>query len=171
MTSIVIPIYQNSDILLQLYQKIRIELEGLKEKFEVRFVQGDILRLGLNISFIPYKRAKREIGKSQWSFFMRYKYFWDALVISTFLPIKLIILIGVFFSFYGFLYVLVVTYVRFINATPFKGYAPIVILILLIGGIIMLMLGVIGEYVWRIYDETKKRPNYLIKKIHTKRDI
>lgn len=130
-----------------------------------RFLQGDVLWLGLNVCFIPYRREERMIGKSQWSIGKRYKYFWDALVSSTYLPIRFIILMGVFFSFSGFAYALVVAYARYIHAVPFKGYAPIVILLLLIGGIIMLMLGVIGEYVWRIYDETKKRPNFLVKNV------
>jgi len=133
-----------------------------------RFMQGDILWLGLNVSFIPYKRLERKTGKSQWSLLKRYKYFWDALVSSTYLPIRFIILLGLFVSFSGFIYAIIVAYARYIHAVPFKGYAPIVILLLLIGGVIMLMLGVIGEYIWRIYDETKKRPNYLIKRIRKK---
>lgn len=56
-----------------------------------------------------------------------------------------------------------IAYNRFINNTPFDGWAPIMILILIIGGLIMLMLGIIGEYVWRTYDETRKRPLYIIK--------
>jgi dolichol-phosphate mannosyltransferase len=51
-----------------------------------------------------------------------------------------------------------------IHKTPFSGWAPIMILILVIGGLIMLMLGIIGEYIWRIYDESRKRPLYIIKK-------
>ncbi len=47
--------------------------------------------------------------------------------------------------------------------TPFDGWAPIMILLLIIGGLIMLMLGIIGEYVWWTYDETRKRPVYVIK--------
>jgi dolichol-phosphate mannosyltransferase len=49
--------------------------------------------------------------------------------------------------------------------TPFNGWAPIMITMLILGGLIMLMLGVLGEYIWRILDEVKKRPNYIIDKI------
>jgi dolichol-phosphate mannosyltransferase len=72
-------------------------------------------------------------------------------------------LLGIIISFFGFLYAIVIAYNRFINNTPFEGWAPIMILILIIGGLIMLMLGIIGEYVWRTYDETRKRPLYIIK--------
>ena len=54
-------------------------------------------------------------------------------------------------------------YVYYFNATPFQGCAPIMILLLIIGGLIMLMLGTLGEYIWRILDEVKKRPNYIVK--------
>ena len=46
---------------------------------------------------------------------------------------------------------------------PFPGWAPIMILLLVIGGVLMLMLGIIGEYVWRIYDEVKRKPNYVVR--------
>jgi dolichol-phosphate mannosyltransferase len=62
----------------------------------------------------------------------------------------------------GFLYALVITYARLIQNVPFSGWAPIMILILIIGGVIMLMLGIIGEYLWRAYDESRKRPLYII---------
>ena len=70
---------------------------------------------------------------------------------------------GIIFSFFGFIYAVDIAYNRFINNTPFNGWAPIMILILIFGGLIMLMLGIIGEYVWRTYDETRKRPLFIIK--------
>ena len=128
-----------------------------------RFLQGDILWLGYNIVFIPYKRLQRTIGKSQWTLSKKLKYFVDGLINSSYVPIRLMSLIGMITSFVGFAYALYIAYNRFMNNTPFDGWAPIMILILIIGGLIMLMLGIIGEYVWRTYDETRKRPLYIIK--------
>jgi len=128
-----------------------------------RFFQGDILWMGFNIKFIPYKRLKRKIGKSQWSFSKKLKYFIDGSLNTSYLLIRFMSVTGVLTALLGFLYALVVVYLRFINDVPFKGYAPIVILLLVIGGMTMIMLGIIGEYLWRIYDETRKRPLYLIK--------
>jgi dolichol-phosphate mannosyltransferase len=128
-----------------------------------RFFQGDILWMGFNIRFIPYKRLKRTIGKSQWSFAKKLKYFIDGSLNTSYLPIRFMSIAGVSVALLGFLYALVVMYARFVNEVPFKGYAPIVILLLVIGGMIMLMLGIIGEYLWRIYDETRKRPVYIVK--------
>jgi len=62
------------------------------------------------------------------------------------------------------LYALNIVYAYFFLETPFNGWAPIMIVTLIIGGLIMLMLGVLGEYIWRILDEVKKRPNYIIDK-------
>ena len=128
-----------------------------------RFFQGDILWLGFNVAFIPYSRLKRTIGKSQWTLSKKLKYFIDGILNTSYIPIRLISLLGIIFSFFGFIYAVDIAYNRLINNTPFNGWAPIMILILIIGGLIMLMLGIIGEYVWRTYDETRKRPLFIIK--------
>jgi dolichol-phosphate mannosyltransferase len=72
-------------------------------------------------------------------------------------------LLGVITSALGVLYsgTIVVSWLR--GETPFAGWAPIMIAILLVGGLIMVMLGVIGEYVWRINEEVRKRPNYVVR--------
>jgi glycosyltransferase involved in cell wall biosynthesis len=128
-----------------------------------RFFQGDVLWLGFSTAFVPYKRNKRTIGKSQWTLTKKLKYFIDGLLNTSYVPIRLMSLLGILFSLVGFGYALLIAYNRFMHHTPFNGWAPIMILILIIGGLIMLMLGIIGEYVWRTYDETRKRPLYIIK--------
>lgn len=142
----------------------RKPLEALNQLDERnRFFQGDILWLGFSTVFIPYSRLKRTIGKSQWTLSKKLKYFIDGLLNTSYIPIRLMSLLGMCFSVFGFLYALVIVYNRIINNTPFVGWAPIMITILIVGGLIMLMLGIIGEYVWRTYDETRKRPLYIIK--------
>lgn len=128
-----------------------------------RFFQGDILWLGFTVSFIPYNRIKRTIGVSQWTLSKKIKYFIDGLLNTSYIPIRLMSLIGICTSLIGFLYAFIIFYNRLFNNTPFNGWAPIMITILIIGGFIMIMLGIIGEYVWRTYDETRKRPIYIIK--------
>lgn len=128
-----------------------------------RFFQGDILWFGYRTHFIPYTRLKRPIGRSQYSVWKKAKNFVDAFVDSSYLPIRAMSLLGVATSASGFLYSLTVVYAWFFHRVPFTGWAPIMILLLIIGGLIMLMLGVIGEYVWRILDEVRKKPNYVIR--------
>ncbi len=136
--------------------------------FEVRnrFFQGDLLWMGYKTTFIPYTRAKRTIGRSQYTFAKRLKNSLDAILDSSYLPIRFISVVGAATAFLGFLYALNIAYTRFRHGTPFTGWAPIMILILVIGGVLMLMLGIIGEYVWRIYDEVKRKPNYVVRRVY-----
>jgi len=130
-----------------------------------RFFQGDLLWLGYRTAFLPYTRLKRTIGRSQYTFAKRLKNSLDAILDSSYLPIRFISAAGALTAFVGFLYALNIAYWRFTHEVPFPGLAPIMILILLIGGVLMLMLGIIGEYVWRIYDEVKKKPNYVVREV------
>ena len=128
-----------------------------------RFFQGDLLWAGYRASFIPYVRLKRTIGKSQYNFWKKLKNFMDALIDASYLPIRLMSLLGAITSALGVLYSasIVIAWLR--GETPFNGWAPLMIVILLVGGLIMVMLGVIGEYVWRINEEVRKKPNYVIR--------
>jgi len=128
-----------------------------------RFFQGDLLWAGFRTVFIPYVRIKRTIGRSQYNFSKKFKNFLDAILDASYLPIRFISLIGVVTACAGVLYSIsiVISWLR--GETPFNGWAPIMVLILFVGGLIMVMLGVIGEYIWRIYEEVRKRPNFVIR--------
>lgn len=127
-----------------------------------RFFQGDILWLGFPTQFLPYSRLKRTIGKSQWSFSKKFKYFIDGLLNTSCFPIRAMSVLGFTFLSLGFIYALVVVYLRIMDKIPLKMYSVMITLLLLIGGIVMNMLAIVGEYIWRIYDEAKKRPLYIV---------
>lgn len=128
-----------------------------------RFFQGDLLWTGYRTCFIPYVRLQRTIGKSQYSFGKKLKNFLDAVLDASYLPIRFISLVGLITSALGVLYSFSIAISWLRGETPFSGWAPLMIVILLVGGMIMVMLGVIGEYVWRINEEVRKRPNYVIR--------
>ena len=128
-----------------------------------RFFQGDLLWTGYRTSFIPYVRLKRTIGTSQYNFGKKLKNFLDAILDASYLPIRFISLVGLITSALGVLYSVSIVFSWLRGETPFTGWAPIMIAILLVGGLIMVMLGVIGEYVWRINEEVRKRPNYVVR--------
>lgn len=137
--------------------------EALKQiKGRNRFLQGDMLWIGFQTQLIPYERKARPFGKSQWSFMKKVKYLLDGVISSSYWPIRLMSLMGLLTAFSGFFYILIIVYMRFVHQVPFIGWAPIMVVILWVGGIIMLMLGIIGEYLWRIYDEVRERPYYII---------
>lgn len=137
-------------------------INSLKEKN--RFYQYDILWAGFKTKFIPYDKQERKIGKSQYNFIKRFRNFYSAFLNVSYFPLRLLTTIGGLTAASGFLYAITIVWAYFVNKTPFQGWAPIMILILVIGGLIMLMLGVLGEYIWRILDEVKNRPNYIIEK-------
>jgi glycosyltransferase involved in cell wall biosynthesis len=128
-----------------------------------RFFQGDLLWTGYRTSFIPYVRLKRTIGKSQYNLRKKLKNFLDAFLDASYLPIRFISLAGIVTATIGLLYSLTIVYAWLRGDTPFAGWAPLMIVVLLVGGLIMFMLGIIGEYIWRIYDEVRKKPNYIVR--------
>jgi len=127
-----------------------------------RFFQGDLLWTGYRTSSIPYVRLKRTIGKSQYNFSKKLKNFLDAILDASYLPIRFISLIGLITSALGMLYSISIV-VSWYRGNTLPGWAPIMIAILFVGGLLMVMLGVIGEYIWRINEEVRKRPNYVIR--------
>ena len=128
-----------------------------------RFFQGDLLWTGYRTEFIPYVRLKRTIGKSQYNIRKKLKNFLDAFLDASYLPIRFISLVGFVTAALGVLYSITIVASWMLHSTPFSGWAPLMIAVLVVGGLIMVMLGIIGEYIWRIYDEVRKKPNYVIR--------
>jgi len=124
-----------------------------------------VLSLGYRIAFIPYTRRARSHGRSQYSYWSRVRSLVNATVDSSYLPIRMMSFIGLVFVGIGMLYAISVAVARIVGQVPGGGYAVIVILLLTIGGLIILMLGVLGEYVWRIYDELRGKPLYIVDKV------
>lgn len=130
-----------------------------------RFYQYDILSVGFNLKFIPYIKEERKHGVSQYNFIKRFNNFYSAFLNVSYYPLRLMTIIGFIFSLSSVLYGTSIIYTYIFNKTPFAGWAPLMLLLLLIGGLIMIMLGIIGEYIWRLLDEVKGRPKYIIKEI------
>ena len=129
------------------------------------FFQGQILWTGFSIKFIPYIRRRREIGKSRWTFGKKIKYLIDGVLSYSYFPIRMMSIIGGLTAFMGFGYALVIVISWFIADVPFKGWAPIMIAILILSGIQMLMIGIVGEYLWRTLDQVRGRQCYIIERI------
>ncbi|MBI4678160.1 MAG: glycosyltransferase family 2 protein [Elusimicrobia bacterium] len=127
-----------------------------------RFFQGDILWVGFDVKFIPQARLPRLAGESGYTFAKKMRYFLKSYLSISYLPIRFMSLVGFLTALAGFIYTVVVLHAYLHGKPPF-GWTPIMLVILFLGGLIMIMLGIIGEYVWRIYDETKRKPLYIIK--------
>ncbi|MBI5727490.1 MAG: glycosyltransferase [Ignavibacteria bacterium] len=130
------------------------------------FWQGQILWTGYRVKFIPYTRQKRELGESKWTFSKKLKYLIDGVLGYSFLPIRLMSILGLLISFSGFIYSIFIVIAKITGNVPFQGWAPLMILVLLLSGFQMLMLGVIGEYLWRTLDEVRRRQAYVIESFY-----
>lgn len=130
------------------------------------FWQGQILWTGYKVKFIPYTRQKRELGESKWTFSKKLKYLIDGVLGYSFLPIRLMSILGLLISLSGFLYSIFIVIAKITGNVPFQGWAPLMIIVLLLSGFQMLMLGVIGEYLWRTLDEVRRRQAYVIENFY-----
>ena len=130
------------------------------------FWQGQILWTGFKIKYVQYQRKKREIGSSRWTFSKKIKYLIDGVTSYSYAPLRLMSVIGSTIALIGFLYAVDIVYARIFGNVPFTGWAPIMIIILVLSGIQMLMIGIVGEYLWRVLDQVRNRQPYIIEKIY-----
>lgn len=132
-----------------------------------RFLQGEIFELGFQRLILNYVREKRKIGKSQWKFWKRFEYFVDLVLASTSSPIRAATFVGFLGVIASVLYAGVVTIARFLGAVPIDGWTPLILITLFFGGITVFLLGLIGEYIWRIYDEVSGKRQFLVESIES----
>lgn len=138
----------------------------LKEQNESNaFWQGQLLWTGYPIKWIGYTRAKREIGISRWTFSKKLKYLLDGVLNYSYLPLRLMSTMGLTTAILGFIYAFMVMIQWALGGSPFKGWSPIMIVLLVVSGLQMIMLGIIGEYLWRNLDATRKRGGFVVEKI------
>lgn len=122
----------------------------------------------LNYDFvnIPYTRKKRDIGKSRWTLQKKIKLFVDSFVSFSFFPIRLISVTGLILGLISFLYGMFVIYAKITGLVPVQGWTAIMVVLLMVSSFQMVALGIIGEYVWRAMDASRKRPNFVIDKVY-----
>src|SRR5918911_1017420 len=114
--------------------------------------------LGFKPEVIFYKRRKRVFGKSHWTFSKRVKLFLDSLLGFSIIPIRFITLIGLLVALGSFGYGALIAINALRGKAIVQGFATVVTILSFLLGLIIIMLGVIGEYIWRIFDEVNKRP-------------
>ena len=130
------------------------------------FFQGNILWMGYKIKFIEYHRRERLTGKSRWTFGKKLTYLIDGVLAYSFLPLRLSSCAGILVSFFGLIYAIIILVSKMLGVTFIKGWSPLMIVILVIGGLQLLMIGILGEYMWRILAQTRKRDLYIIDTIY-----
>ena len=130
---------------------------------------AEVLNLGYKPYFLPYDRPiGLNKGKSRWTFNKKLRLALDSLFSNSTFPLRLISYMGVLISLLSFIAIVFYGYIGIFGNRQFwgieiPGWVSLVLIMFMLGGLILLCLGVISEYLWRIYDEVKDRPGYIIK--------
>ncbi len=132
--------------------------------------QISLLWLSVPTSFISYTRRKREVGKSGWTLSKKLKLFIDIFTTYSYLPLRIMTCVGCVSAALAFLYSLYLLIMGIVMPRTVPGWTTLAVLIAFFSGLILLCLGILGEYLWRIFDEVKKKPRYLLSKDNKQRD-
>ncbi len=124
-----------------------------------------ILWMGYPYINIPYERRKREIGRSRWTMSKKVKAFIDNFVSFSFFPIRLISTTGLLLGFAALVYALVIVVSKFSGWVDQTGWSSTMVVLLLVSSFQMISLGIIGEYLWRTLQSTRRRPNYIVQQL------
>ena len=127
-----------------------------------RYTKGMFSWIGFKKKEIEFDRGDRQAGKSAWSYRQLFSLAIDGITSFSSLPLRISTIAGFFISLLAFIYMMVVFIRALIWGNPVQGYPSLLVIILFLGGIQLLSLGIIGEYIGRIYNETKNRPDYIV---------
>lgn len=132
-----------------------------------RFSKGIFAWVGYETCFIPYTACQRNAGTSKWSFRKLFNYAIEGIIGFSTKPLRMATYLGSFTACAALIYLVIVLLEKLIRGIDVPGYATIIVLILLLGGIQLLCIGIIGEYVGKIFEQSKDRPIYIAKEILT----
>lgn len=121
-----------------------------------------IFWLGYQPVMIPYTRRHRDKGESRWTFSKKIKLFIDTFVSFSYFPVRMFSGLGILFSLVSFAYACFILYFRIRYGFSVEGWVSTMLMLIFTAGIQMVTLGVLGEYLWRTLDETRKRPPFVI---------
>ncbi len=146
-------------------------INALKQMRESeRYTKGMYSWIGFKKKDIEFEQGDRLAGKSSWNYRQLFSFAIDGITSFTNVPLRISTIVGFIVSLFAFLYMIYVFIKALIYGDPVQGYPTLVILILFLGGIQLLSLGIIGEYIGRIYNETKNRPDYIVREFNGKKE-
>lgn len=130
-----------------------------------RFSKGIFAWVGYSTCYIPYVACARSAGNTKWNFRKLFNYAVDGIIGYSIKPLRIATFCGTMTAIAAFLYLLFVVLQKLIWGIDIPGYATIIVLILLLGGVQLFCIGIIGEYVGRTFEQSKQRPIYIAKEI------
>lgn len=146
-------------------------VEALKQMREVeRNTKGMYSWIGFHKKGIFYQQQERQEGKSKWSIMSLINLALNGIMSYTTAPLRLASVLGLVVSFVAFLYLIYIIVVTNLYGEPVQGYPTIMVTVLFLGGVQLLSLGILGEYIGRVFNEVKGRPGYFINSYNGKRE-
>jgi glycosyltransferase involved in cell wall biosynthesis len=131
-----------------------------------RFSKGLLPWTGYRSIEVPYQRVTRSSGQSSWSPLQLFSYAFDGIFSFSVLPLRVWTGIGIVVSLLSLIYAKYIAIRTTVTGVEMPGYASLLVAILFLGGIQLIGIGVLGEYIGRIYVEAKDRPHYFIRAVH-----
>jgi len=144
-------------------------IEALKQMRESqRYTKGMFSWIGYKKKEITYDRDARAAGESKWNYAKLFNFAIDGITSFTTAPLRISSIFGFIISLIAFIFILVVIFKTIVFGESVSGYPSLMAVILSLGGIQLVSLGIIGEYIGRIFNETKQRPLYFVEEYHYK---
>jgi len=147
-------------------------VEALKQMRESqRYTKGMFSWIGFKKKEITYDRDPRIAGVSKWNYIKLFNFAIDGITSFTTFPLRISSILGFIISFIAFVFILIVVVKTTLYGDPVAGYPSLMAVVLFLGGVQLLSLGIIGEYIGRIFNETKSRPLYLVEEYHSGKHV
>ncbi len=141
----------------------RRAVEALKQLREThRFMKGLFAWIGYPQIAVNYRREPRLAGQTKWSYWQLWNFALEGITSFTITPLKIATYFGLLTAISAFTYALVIIFKTLMYGDPVQGYPSLMVVILFLGGVQLMSLGVIGEYLGRMFNETKQRPLYFV---------
>ena len=131
-----------------------------------RFMKGIFAWVGFRQTSIPYEQGDRAAGETKWSFLRLLRFSFDGLTAFSVFPLRIWGLIGGLISLFAFLYIMLRLLRTALFGVDVPGYESIIVTVLFLGGIQLLTLGIIGDYLGRVFNEVKGRPLFIVRSAH-----
>ncbi len=145
-------------------RKVIEVIERLDEKNSSLTLQ--VMWVGFKTDMIYFVRKDREKGKSRWTLSKKVKLVIDSLMSFSYAPMRIMMYVGAIFDILAFILLISVLVEKFTVGTPIQGWASLMCVLLFGLGLIMLMLGLLGEYIWRTLDASRNRPTFIIDEVN-----
>ncbi len=148
----------------------RRAVESLKQLREQhRFMKGLFAWIGYPQKAVLYERDRRHAGQTKWNYWRLWNFALEGITSFTIAPLKIATYVGLATAVAAFIFSAVIIFRTLVYGEPVKGYPSLMVVILFLGGVQLISLGLLGEYLGRMFDETKRRPLYLVKTYSTSR--